>query len=71
MELPMPVRHLKVRDLLINEGYLNYLSQEELDTVLENAKFLKSLSRWFHNSEGIPKWFSKRIRAKLKRLENI
>lgn len=56
---------------LINEGYLNYLSQEELDTVLENAKFLKSLSRWFHNSEGIPKWFSKRIRAKLKRLENI
>lgn len=53
---------------LINEGYLNYLSQEELETILENPKFLENLSKWFHNSQDIPKWLFMRIKTKLNNL---
>ena len=39
---------------LINQGYLEHLTKEELDTVIETPKFLNSVSKWFFNSE-IPK----------------
>ena len=51
---------------LINQGYLKYLNQEELDSILENPKFKKNLSKWFNNSRVIPKWLSEKIKAKLK-----
>ena len=52
---------------LVNQGYLNYLTEEELDTVLEKPKFIKNLPKWFLEKD-IPKWLTKRIKAKLKHL---
>ncbi len=53
---------------LVNQDYLNYLTEEELDTVLEKPKFIKSLPKWFLDN-SIPKWLTKRIKAKLKDLK--
>jgi len=54
---------------LINQGYLNYLAEEELDTVLEKPKFLINLPKWFKDFTDIPKWLTKRIKVKLKNLK--
>lgn len=53
---------------LIKENYLDYLNQEELNTIFENPNFQKNLSKWFTDSRVIPKWLSKKIKSKLKAL---
>ncbi|TKJ24142.1 MAG: hypothetical protein CEE43_00225 [Promethearchaeota archaeon Loki_b32] len=53
---------------LIKEKYLKYLSQEELNTIFENPKFQKNLSKWFKDSKLIPRWLSRKIKSKLKDL---
>ena len=53
---------------LIKEKYLKYLSQDELNTIFENPKFQKNLSKWFKDSKLIPRWLSRKIKAKLKDL---
>ncbi|MFX1574224.1 MAG: Rab family GTPase [Promethearchaeota archaeon] len=53
---------------LINQNYLEYLTQEELNTIFENPLFQKNLSKWFKNSKLIPRWLSKKIKSKLKDL---
>jgi small GTP-binding protein len=53
---------------LANQGYLNYLNDEELETVLEKPKFIKNLPKWFLK-KYIPNWLTKRIRAKLNGLK--
>jgi len=49
---------------LIKEGYLDYLNEEELNTLFESSKFLENLPRWFFE-KNIPKWLIKKIKAKL------
>ena len=51
---------------LLNQGYLNYLDKEELDTVLESPKFLKNMS----NSilKKLPEWLVDKIKKKLNNL---
>lgn len=51
---------------LIEEDYLNSLSHEELDAVLDNPRFLKNLLKWF--SSKIPEDLTKRIMEKLNNL---
>ena len=53
---------------LIKESYLDYLNQEELNTIFENPNFQKNLSKWFTDSNVIPKWLSKKIKFKLEAL---
>lgn len=53
---------------LIKEKYLKYLNREELNTIFENPKFQKNLSKWFKDSKFIPRWLSKKIKTKLKDL---
>ncbi|MHA2339493.1 MAG: GTP-binding protein [Candidatus Hodarchaeales archaeon] len=50
---------------LIFEGYLNYFSKDELDSILESPKFLKNLEKWYMEN-CMPKWLTKKIVAKLK-----
>ena len=49
---------------LINQGYLENLNSEELDAVIESPKFLKTLPKWFFNSE-IPIRLFKKLKEKL------
>ncbi len=51
---------------LIKEKYLEYLNRDELNTIFENPKFQKNLSKWFKDSKIIPKWLSRKIKSKLK-----
>ena len=51
---------------LIQQDYLKYLNQEELNTIFENPKFQKNLSKWFKDSKLIPRWLSRKIKSKLK-----
>ncbi len=53
---------------LINQHYLKYLNQEELNTIFENPKFQKNLSKWFKDSNLIPEWLSRKIKSKLQKL---
>ena len=48
---------------LINQGYLEYLDEDELDTVLESPKFLKNMP----NSilKKFPEWLADKIKEKL------
>ncbi|MFX1476868.1 MAG: Rab family GTPase [Promethearchaeota archaeon] len=50
---------------LVSEGYLDELTEEELDTILENPKFIKSIPNWFTKFKDIPEWFEEKIRKKL------
>ena len=50
---------------LINENYLDFLNQQELNTIFENPKFQKNLSNWFNDTNIIPKWLSNKIKFKL------
>ncbi|MFX1496971.1 MAG: GTP-binding protein [Promethearchaeota archaeon] len=52
---------------LINQGYLNYLNDEELDIVFENSNFLSNLPNWFFKNE-IPLWLFEKLRAKIHEL---
>jgi len=54
---------------LINQGYLKYLNSKEMNFILENPKFIGNLSKWFNNFKNIPKWFSDKIKARLKNLK--
>jgi len=54
---------------LINQGYLKYLNRKEMNFILENPKFIGNLSKWFNNFKNIPKWFSDKIKARLKNLK--
>ncbi len=56
---PSVVQHL------ISEAYLKYLNKEELDSLLEDQNFINNLPKWFNDFKDIPKWLSKRIKAKL------
>jgi len=49
---------------LIKEGYLDYLNEEELNTLFESSKFIENLPRWFFE-KNIPKRLIKKIKAKL------
>jgi len=46
---------------LINQGYLKYLSDEELKLIIENPKFIQDLSRCTNCLRDIPNWLSKMI----------
>jgi len=46
---------------LIYQGYLNYLSDEELKIIIENPKFIQNLSQCTNNLRDIPHWLSKMI----------
>jgi len=59
---PSVVQHL------INQDYLKYLNKEEINSLLEDRNFVKNLPKWFSDFKDIPKWLSKRIKAKLKGL---
>jgi small GTP-binding protein len=61
---PSVVQHL------IDQGYLEYLNKEELNSLLDDQIFIENLPRWFNNFKDIPKWLNKRIRAKLKDLKS-
>lgn len=54
---------------LIKQNYLDYLTQEELNTIFENPRFQKNLSKWFKDSKLIPKWLASKIKFKLKELK--
>jgi len=60
---PSVVQHL------INQGYLEYLNKEELNTLLDDRNFIKNLPKWFNNFKDIPKLLSRRIKAKLNNLK--
>jgi len=60
---PSVVQHL------INQAYLQYLNEEELNTLLDDRNFIKNLPKWFNDFKDIPKWLSKRIKKKLKNLK--
>jgi len=51
---------------LIEENYLNCLSHEELDAVLDNPRFLKNLLKWFKYK--IPEDLTKKIMEKINNL---
>ncbi|MFX1501535.1 MAG: Rab family GTPase [Promethearchaeota archaeon] len=51
---------------LIIQNYLKYLTQEELQTVFENPKIQKGLSKWFEDSTLIPRWLSLKFKSELK-----
>ncbi|MFX1324397.1 MAG: hypothetical protein ACFE8N_05540 [Promethearchaeota archaeon] len=59
--------HPSVVQHLINQNYLKYLNKEELETLLDDSNFIKNLPKWFNTYKDIPRWLSKRIKAKLKR----
>ncbi|MHA2394346.1 MAG: Rab family GTPase [Promethearchaeota archaeon] len=50
---------------LIKQGYLDHLTEEELDTILETPKFIKSIPKWFDKFKDIPDWLSIKIKRKL------
>ncbi len=60
---PSVVQHL------INQDYLKYLNKEEINSLLEDRNFIKNLPKWFNDFRDIPKWLSKRIKAKLNDLK--
>ena len=60
---PSVVQHL------INQDYLKYLNEEEINSLLNNRNFIKNLPKWFNDFTDIPKWLSKRIKANLKYLK--
>jgi len=60
---PSVVQHL------VNQGYLEYLNKEELNTLLDDRNFIKNLPKWFNAFANIPKWLSRRIKAKLNDLK--
>ena len=60
---PSVVQHL------INQTYLQYLNKEELNSLLEDRNFIKNLPKWFNDFKDIPKWLSRRIKAKLNDLK--
>ena len=49
---------------LLTQGYLEYLNDVELNSVLESPKFLNSISKWLF-SIRIPKWLLKKLFEKL------
>jgi len=51
---------------LINQGYLEYLSDEELKLIIENSKFIQDLSKCTNYLRDIPHWLSKMIYDHLK-----
>jgi small GTP-binding protein len=53
---------------LVNQGYLNYLTDEEVETILKNPNFLKNVPRWFNN-KNIPKWLKDKVNAILNDLK--
>lgn len=54
---------------LIDQGYLKYLTNEELDTILKNPDFLRNLPKWVNNFKNIPNWFSLKIKTILNNLK--
>ncbi|MFW9877911.1 MAG: Rab family GTPase [Candidatus Thorarchaeota archaeon] len=56
---------------LVKQDYLDHLTEEELDTILENPKFIKSIPNWFTKFKDIPKWFEERIRKKLMEMKYL
>jgi hypothetical protein len=51
---------------LLNQRYLEYLDEEELDTVLESPKFLKNIPKSILSQ--LPQWLATIIRRNLKNL---
>jgi GTPase SAR1 family protein len=46
---------------LINQGYLSYLSKDELEIIIENPKFFENLSHYSNNYRDLPRWLLKMI----------
>ena len=55
-----------VVQFLLNENYLDSLNKEEINVLLEDANFIKNIKEWFDDVNDIPKWFSKKIKGKIK-----
>lgn len=49
---------------LIEEKFLNLLSEQEMNTILENPEFIKNLPKWFFN-KNVPESLRKKIKAQL------
>ncbi|MFX1489321.1 MAG: Rab family GTPase [Promethearchaeota archaeon] len=47
---------------LVKQGYLNHLTEEELETILETPRFIKSIPKWFDKFKDIPYWLSIKIK---------
>ncbi|MFW9952348.1 MAG: hypothetical protein ACFFKA_19690 [Candidatus Thorarchaeota archaeon] len=56
--------YLSVVLYLIKQGYLDYLNEEELNTLFESSRFLENLPKWFFEKD-IPKKLVKKIEVKL------
>ena len=54
---------------LVNQGYLRYLNKEELNSILDNPRFIKNLPKWFTKFKDIPKWLYGQIKVKMKHLK--
>ena len=54
---------------LINQGYLKYLTKDELNTILENPDFIRNLPKWFKHFKNVPKWLVENIEVNLKDLK--
>jgi len=48
---------------LVNQGYLDSLTKEELDTIFTNPAFLKNVPKWFNNFKDIPSWLKSKLKA--------
>jgi small GTP-binding protein len=48
---------------LVNQGYLDYLTEEEVDTILRNPTFLKNVPKWLIGFKNIPEWLENKIRV--------
>jgi small GTP-binding protein len=46
---------------LIDQGYLKYLTKEEIQTIIKNPTFLRNVPKFY--SVDIPKWFKDKIKS--------
>ena len=56
---------------LINEGYLNFLSQRELEPILDNQNFFKIILKYTYNFNSIPQWLLKKIEKQIPDFKKI
>ena len=61
--------HPSVVSFLVNQGYLNYLTKEEIYTIIETPNFIRNIPNWFNISKTLPKWLRIKIMNVLKDLK--
>ena len=52
---------------LINQGYMKYLCEDELDTLIEDSNFIQNVVGAVGSFEKLPQWLSERIQSKIKK----